>query len=172
MNRRMKKSIFLWAGREKGMALVMAMVYMLIFTLMIVPLMAIVTTGFRAGKVYNDKNDVLYSADAGIEDALGKGMESVTLFGYMYDPIYFYNTIEPLIRKHPGMIKYAGFMDDRQTMYDSISDVFSAVSKPWSLVERECRLTGTRFHGPDADSGSFLSNDEIYAIWKDHLGLK
>jgi hypothetical protein len=106
-----------------------------------------------------------------IEEALRAGMECVTLFGYMSDPIYFYKVVEPLCRKYPGRIRYAGFIDNRQKIYDSISDVFSAVRKPWSLIERECRMTGTRFHGSDEFKGEFISNDHIFTIWKDQLGL-
>lgn len=109
--------------------------------------------------------------EVAIENALQNGMETVTLFGYLYDPIYFYSQIEPLTKKYPGRIRYAGFVEDRQKIYDSISDVFCAVSKPWSLVGRECDMTGTRFHGWDRFEGEFMSNDGIYAIWKDQLGL-
>src|SRR3989338_669572 len=49
-----------------------------------------------------------------VEQALLDGMETVILFGYMKDPLYFYKEIVPLTVKHPGKIKYAGFMDNRQ----------------------------------------------------------
>jgi len=106
-----------------------------------------------------------------VEKAIHDGMGTVTLFGYLADPVYFYGRIEPLTKKYPGRIRYAGFLDDRQNMYDSISDVYRSVSKPWSLVRRECRLTGTRYHGPEPCSDESMSDDQIFAIWKDQLGL-
>jgi hypothetical protein len=109
---------------------------------------------------------------AAIEMAMRDGMETAILYGYLADPIYFYGEVIPLTKKYPGRIKFAGFMDDQQKMYDSVSDVYSAVAKPWSMTMRECALTGTRYHGPDADVKDGLSNDSIFRIWEDELDLK
>jgi len=109
--------------------------------------------------------------ESAIETAFQDGMETVILYGYMVDPVYYYSRIEPLTKKYPGRIRYAGFIDDKQKMYDSVSDVYCAVNKPWSLVKRECRLTGTRYHGPDPHTGESMTDDQIFAVWKDHLGL-
>lgn len=110
--------------------------------------------------------------ETAIEKALRDGMERVILYGYLVDPIYFYEKIVPLTRKCPGKIKFAGFMDDQQKMYDSISDVYSAASKPWSMTMKECALTNTRYHGPDDTASDSLTNDQIFLVWKDELQLK
>lgn len=106
-----------------------------------------------------------------VEKALADGMETVIIYGYMLDPVYYYSRVQPLSQQYPGRIKYAGFVDDKQRMYDSISDVYRTVSKPCSLVQRECRMTGTRYHGPDLHGDDFMSNDRIFAVWKNGLGL-
>lgn len=107
-----------------------------------------------------------------IEQALLDGMETVTLFGYMKEPHYFYEKILPLTIKHPGRIKYAGFEDNRQKMYDAVSDVYSSVSKPWSLVGQECSMTGTRLHAPETVRADCrMANDQIFELWKNELAL-
>lgn len=106
-----------------------------------------------------------------IERALQDGMEAVIVYGYMLDPKYFYSKIAPLTKKYPGRIKYAGFIDDPQKMYDSISDVYRCAGKPWSTVKRECDLTNTRYHGPEPPKEETIGNDAIYGIWKRELGL-
>ncbi len=107
-----------------------------------------------------------------VERALLDGMESVILYGYLLDPVYFFSTIAPLKKKYPGRIRFAGFLDDPQRMYNSISDVYRCAAKPWSAVRRECSLTDTRYHGPDAaGEEESAGNDAIYSVWKKELGL-
>lgn len=107
-----------------------------------------------------------------IERALRDGMKSVIIFGYLADPSYYYSTIEPLTKTYPGKIKFAGFIDVKQKVYDSVSDVYCSVSKPWSLIEHECTLTGTSFHGPNtATSTETMTNDQIFRVWKEELTL-
>jgi hypothetical protein len=55
---------------EKGQALILVMVLMLLSALIIGPLLQYMSTGIYAGKVFEKKADELYAADAGIEDAL------------------------------------------------------------------------------------------------------
>jgi len=110
--------------------------------------------------------------DRSIEEALQDGMSTIILYGYLFDPVYYCSAIEPLTRKYPGRVKFAGFVDNRQNVYDSISDVYCAVSRPWSLVKKECLMTGTRFHGPDADGeDESMTNDQLSAVWEKELGL-
>ncbi|MCG6533235.1 MAG: hypothetical protein L7F78_00795 [Syntrophales bacterium LBB04] len=106
-----------------------------------------------------------------LERAFQEGLERVVLYGYMSDPIYYYGFLEPLTKKYPGKISYAGFVNDRQKIYDSLSDVYCTVEKPWSLVQKECLLTNTRYHGPDPDPGESRTDDRLFALWQDQLGL-
>ncbi len=110
--------------------------------------------------------------DISLRKAFSEGMETVIIYGYLADPIYYYDRIVPLTEKYPGRIKFAGFMDDKQKMYDSVSDVYSSVRKPWGMVRRECTLTGTVFHGPDEQSTcSYMTNNQIFEVWKSELGI-
>jgi len=96
-----------------------------------------------------------------------EGMEKVFLYGWLADPLYFYREIEPLTRKYRGKILFVGFLGSRQKMYDSVSDVYCHPRKSWSLIEKECRLTGTRYHGPMCpDDKPSTTDDEILGAWR------
>jgi hypothetical protein len=108
-----------------------------------------------------------------IEKALQDKMKTVTLYGYLIDPVYYYRQIVPLVKKYPGKIRFAGFIDDKQKIYDSVSDVYCTVSRAWSLVKKECALTNTRYHGPDISSieEKSMTNDQVFNVWKKELEL-
>lgn len=107
-----------------------------------------------------------------VKAAFQDGMETVTLYGYLMDPLYYYQQLLPLVKKYPGRIKFAGCLDDPQRIYDSLSDVYRTVDRPWSSVRRECALTNTLYHGPDGNRDEpSMSNDQIYGVWKRELGL-
>ena len=57
---------------EKGQALVLVLILLLVGGLIIAPLLAYMGTGLIAGKVYERRTDELYAADAGVEDAVWK----------------------------------------------------------------------------------------------------
>jgi hypothetical protein len=57
---------------EKGVALVLALVLLLIGGLIAAPLLSYMGTGLLAGEVYETRTDELYAADAGVEDAVWK----------------------------------------------------------------------------------------------------
>jgi hypothetical protein len=56
-------------SRPKGVALVMAMIFMLLGVLIIIPLSNFMASGLKTSVFYNNKADSLYAADAGIQDA-------------------------------------------------------------------------------------------------------
>jgi len=66
------------AKNEKGQALVMALILLLISGLLIAPLLAYMNTGLTAGGVYEEKAADLYAADAGVEDAVWKIQKELT----------------------------------------------------------------------------------------------
>jgi len=57
---------------EKGQALIIALVLLLISGLIVAPLLSYMNTGLTTGGVYERKADELYAADAGVEDAVWK----------------------------------------------------------------------------------------------------
>ena len=69
MNKAIKHILAKSNKNEKGTILLLTMVFMIVVTLMVVPLLTFSTTGIKTGVVYTDKADTLYAADSGIEDA-------------------------------------------------------------------------------------------------------
>jgi len=68
MKRTLNKSI----RDEKGQALILALILLLIGGLIIAPLLGYMSTGLIVGQVHEKRMNELYAADAGIEDALWK----------------------------------------------------------------------------------------------------
>jgi len=58
--------------KESGQALVLTLILMLVGGVIIAPLLSYMSTGLEAGQVYEGKMDELYTADAGVEDAINK----------------------------------------------------------------------------------------------------
>lgn len=110
--------------------------------------------------------------DVTIEQALMDGMETVIMFGAMKEPEYYYGKIVPLTKRYLGKIKYAGFIDDRQKMYGTVSHVYSAINKPCGLISHECAMTNTMFHAPESSTDKCrMTNDQIFEIWKHELAI-
>jgi len=57
-------------GQEKGQALIIVLVLMLLGGLIITPMLGYMGTGLKAGQVYENKTHELYAADAGVEYAI------------------------------------------------------------------------------------------------------
>jgi hypothetical protein len=57
---------------EKGQALVLVLILLLIGGLISAPLLSYMGTGLNTGQIYEKRTDELYSADAGVEDAVWK----------------------------------------------------------------------------------------------------
>jgi len=55
---------------ERGQALIMVLVFLLLGSLTITPLLSYMGTALKTGRMYQDKTEELYAADSGIEDAI------------------------------------------------------------------------------------------------------
>lgn len=81
---------------EKGQALLLVMIFMLVGGLIIAPLLGFMSTGLITSQVFEKKADELYAADAGVEDALWQirfdQLTTVLTSPSAYD-IYDYTTI-------------------------------------------------------------------------------
>jgi hypothetical protein len=55
---------------EKGQALILTLIFLLIGMLILTPAVNFMGTGITSGRVYEQKIDEIYAADAGVEDAL------------------------------------------------------------------------------------------------------
>jgi hypothetical protein len=59
-----------FVNKEQGNILVFTIIFMLLGSMIVVPLLGYMRTGLKAGMVYDAKSDSLYAADAGIEDGV------------------------------------------------------------------------------------------------------
>jgi hypothetical protein len=78
---------------EKGAAMVLALILLLVGGLFSAPLLSYMGTGLLEGEVYENRTDQLYAADAGVEDAIwniDNEVPEVTGLSYCY-PDWSYN---------------------------------------------------------------------------------
>jgi hypothetical protein len=72
MNNKMRKQTKIFPGKftgnQKGQALLLVIIFMLLGALILTPLLNYMGTGIYTGKLFQNKTDTLYAADAGIED--------------------------------------------------------------------------------------------------------
>jgi hypothetical protein len=79
---------------EKGQALLITLLFLAIGSLLITPTLDLMGTGINSGRIYEQKIDEIYAADAGIEDALWNIRYDFVedLLGAGYDE-YDYSTV-------------------------------------------------------------------------------
>lgn len=111
-----------------------------------------------------------------IQRALDNGCDLVLLFGTLLEnhKAYFMDKIQPLIHSSTGKVRFMGFEDDRQKIYDSVDVVYhSSKSETFNYVIAECQQTGTRYDGLDSaeTNAELLSDDEILEKWKGCLDI-
>ncbi len=128
---------------------------------------AVVTAGV-IGSVDANKN-----VHVSIRRALAAGMERVLVFGRITDREYYDTRVAPLV--DGSRVVYCGHQEDRQAMYDQLTDVFQdSLSESWGYIQRECELAGVRYHGSGVSERNHkirLTNEQIFAIWAKQLGL-
>jgi hypothetical protein len=109
-----------------------------------------------------------------INEALKDGAKEVIIYGFMQDPVYFYQEIEPIAKKHDGKIKLAGFVQNYQEIFDSVSDVyFYPTTKIATNLPKYCQIASVNFHGnQNVISMQYLNNNSIMDNWTKELGLK
>lgn len=104
--------------------------------------------------------------------ALDDGCEIVYLFGNITDKPYYKNFVEPLLNDR---VKLFGHIDDKQKMYDMVTDVYqSSIRETWGFVAGECLLTDTKYHCYgmcNFDFNNVLSNDKIIETWVKELKI-
>lgn len=103
-----------------------------------------------------------------IQKAKEAGFKKILLYGPK-NPVYFDQYIKPLL---DTQVMYKGVCDDRESMYNSISEVFHyAKYEQACMVQGECKKLGIPFHCdtqnvPDWD---LYSNEQIIGLWKEIL---
>ena len=101
----MKSMMKRTAKDEKGSALPLVLVLLVVGGLVLTPLLGLMSTGLVAGRVYEEKMDSYYAADAGVEDAIWKIKYEPPEWQPNDDPpnSYVYEYPEPLIVDGRGL---------------------------------------------------------------------
>ena len=77
---------------EKGQAFILVLIFLLLGSLIITPLLSYMSTGLKTSHVYEEGNFELYAADAGVEDALWSIKNDVSGLPHSHtDPAYVGN---------------------------------------------------------------------------------
>ena len=75
---------------EKGQALMITLILLLLGSLITVPVLAFTSTGVETGAIYEEDMHELYAADAGIEDAIQQVITGASGLPSETDPIWSY----------------------------------------------------------------------------------
>jgi len=82
--------------KESGQALILVLILLLLGGLIIAPLMVFMSTGLKAGQIYEERMDEVYAADAGIEDATHKIVNDPVLQALAEGDSHSYTLTEPV----------------------------------------------------------------------------
>lgn len=111
-----------------------------------------------------------------IANALKAGFQKIKIYGNIGDQAYYRIKVEPYVKAYNNIVSLEGFCEDKQAMYDSITDVFfSSEMECLPYVIGECRMTGTALHtikGKNYVNGNYeLDNNKILEVWKKELQI-
>lgn len=103
-----------------------------------------------------------------IDRAMSDGCRLVKMFGIVTDKEYFYRYVKPKIEEYFPRVTLCDFCDDKQIMYNQITDVYQdSQNESWGYIAAECKKTGTNFHGNGSVQSDIevLGNREILTRW-------
>jgi hypothetical protein len=112
-----------------------------------------------------DKNKNVHIS---IQRALNDNCDEVLIFGNITDPVYYETQVKSLI--DGKKVKYVGYMNDKQKMYDMISHLYiSSEMECLPYVIGECKLTNTIVCGIEGknylNSHYEFDNNRIVQKW-------
>jgi hypothetical protein len=115
-----------------------------------------------------DENKQVHTS---VRRALEDGHKYIYLYGNNHDPVYWDKFVQPLI--DTKLVTHKGFTTDKQSMYDSVTDVYhSSLSENASLVRDECIMTNVKFHGNENNVDQVIwTNEEVMNEWIEVLEL-
>jgi hypothetical protein len=126
---------------EKGQAMLLAMILLLISGLMAAPLLARMGTGLLTGKVYQTRTAELYAADAGVEDAVWKIQHQVDIpTGCSQDTTRSYNITDV----NGKQVDYTITRANNETL---AYQIVSTASGSGSATQIEAYVTGASKYG-------------------------
>ena len=93
----------LWR-EENGQAFILVLLFLLIGSLTLPPVLSLIGTSLKSGQIYESKTDELYAADSGVEDAIWRIkfdrleviLDNPVYDAYDYDTTWSYNLSEPI----------------------------------------------------------------------------
>jgi len=111
-----------------------------------------------------------------IANALRDGFKKIKIYGNIGNEAYYTLKVLPYLNAYKGVVTHEGFCENKQEMYDSITDVyFSSEMECLPYVIGECRMTGTRLHtlkGKNYTKGNYeFDNNKILETWLKELDL-
>ena len=90
MRKRVNFKLPRFVSQETGQALVLVLIFVLMGSLTLLPVLAHISTALKSGVIYENKTNELYAADAGIEDSMWR--IKYDFMGPSYDP-YDFSTV-------------------------------------------------------------------------------
>ena len=88
---------------------------------------------------------------------------------------YYEQYVLPLIEQHPDIIDPPIYAEDKQEMYDQLTDVYhTSKLEVCPFIQGECIITKTNFHGNQQTLEKYvvMSDDEILETWVEELKLE
>jgi len=167
----MKISVKRLVRDEKGGAMTLALILLVVGGLILTPLLGLMSTGLLAGQVYEKKTDELYAADAGVEDAVWKIQEGVEeLPGPACggeDPNYWSYNITDDANKINGRN-----VDVTITYVNSLTyQVVSTATGDGSMTEIEAYITGESVCADYCGIADHIITSQGEANWKKKVTL-
>lgn len=104
--------------------------------------------------------------------ALKDNMNEVRIYGNVTDHEYYEREVKYLYEKYFPKIKMMGYQENKQKIYDEVTDVYQdSLCESFGLVYQECLKTGIKYHGNGVVESNFenfkLMNEEaILQQWK------
>jgi len=148
----MKKTLNKLIREERGQALIIAVILLLVGALIITPLLGFIGTGLIVGQVFEEKMDGLYAADAGIENACWKLKNGDSPACNLTDVNGMDVTVEQIGYEETGVVK----------LYTLQSTAYLAGELKAEIIT-QIKVTGGSIE-EGGEGGEYGTNEEMRAL--------
>ena len=129
--------------KESGQAFILVLILLLVGGLIIAPLMGFMGTGLIAGQAIEEKVNEVYAADAGIEDAIWRIQNDVSLPLDVGDDPVTYSITSGINNISPVIVTITKEGDTLSFLEDLLNENFSGVHSDWMQVTETLSPDGT-----------------------------